>query len=772
MINKKYVIGFFSFFLFSCFNSNANQSSNSDFLAYYNTFYAAETSFNEAIEMIDSSNDSDKIPEQAKLLLEQSMQNSLIIENKFSNSQYLDDAYYILGRSSYLMNKVTASNYYFSRLINEFPSSKYNNEAKIWLGYLNLKIGNVLESKKSLLMLDKANDSEKRLLHLLSYEIYLHQGDFEFAEKSLIDAIEYSKKEQKLNIYNKLLIISEENGYSAKCIKYLDLIEETQSIENLDHILADKWMKYNIEAKNYKKSLDGLDKLISVAVKKDHLAKYIIEKAKINILMDDISLAKNSLIDFIDDNIDNRILKTKISEAYLILGEINLEHEFNFDGAKENFQSCSEISPTSAAGKKANAYLDSMDQYLVLIDEVKFSGSFDGVEIENNAEDDFLIPLPDNYSFVKMDSLYYNIARLLYFDLSVEDSAVFRFKNIVNEFPLSPYSYKSMVVLNIAEPDSGWNDKIDENQNLLNIFNDVFNTDLQNKRNNAWELLSESYDKSMNLFVELSEDFDDHLSLYAAGYISDFMYNDISNAVKYYNEYILNFPESEKIYEVKARLVEIKEILTNEIDNINQRKNYRIAQYWLNNDINVDSTVYYLDNSSKVGLNRSLKSYCQSLISSLEEYRSNLEIYTGNIEQNELDIDFIQLKIADFLYKEIDYDKLALDYYMNIIENSENTGYVKSSLASLIYIEPDKKWDSLLYSQVRDSAEYSVLLNNSLKKERYKVVGTQVTDSLDFLWYQDLFDNYFAEEEQDSTENNIQINEESENIKKEKKINR
>ena len=52
MINKKYVIGFFSFFLFSCFNSNANQSSNSDFLAYYNTFYAAETSFNEAIEMM------------------------------------------------------------------------------------------------------------------------------------------------------------------------------------------------------------------------------------------------------------------------------------------------------------------------------------------------------------------------------------------------------------------------------------------------------------------------------------------------------------------------------------------------------------------------------------------------------------------------------------------------------------------------------------------------------------------------------------------------
>ena len=51
----------------------------------------------------------------------------------------------------------------------------------------------------------------------------------------------------------------------------------------------------------------------------------------------------------------------------------------------------------------------------------------------------------------------------------------------------------------------------------------------------------------------------------------------------------------------------------------------------------------------------------------------------------------------------------------------------------------------------------------------YKVTGTPVSDSLDFLWYQELFETYFNSEQEDSTEVNIEINEENKNIKKEKR---
>ena len=40
----------------SCSNNGKSRRTNSDFLAYYNTFYTAETSFNEALEIIKEDN--------------------------------------------------------------------------------------------------------------------------------------------------------------------------------------------------------------------------------------------------------------------------------------------------------------------------------------------------------------------------------------------------------------------------------------------------------------------------------------------------------------------------------------------------------------------------------------------------------------------------------------------------------------------------------------------------------------------------------------------
>ena len=771
MISKGYVITLFSFLLFSCFNSNISQESESDFLAYYNTFYAAEKSFNEALEIIESSdNESFKISEQAILLLEQSIENALIIEKRFSETKYLDDSYYILGRASYLMDKVTVSSYYFKRLLTEFPESNFSSEAYIWLGYINLKIGNVIDAKKTLSLISQSSFSEKRLIYILAYEIFIYLDNYEEAEMNLLHAIEYSTKDQKLSIYKKLFKISENFNIGSNCIKYLDLIEQIISFENMDYELTIKWIEYNLIAENFNRVLDRLDKLISITIKKDYLAEYIIREAKINILLDNPIKAENTLINFINDNIDNRILKSKISEAYLILGELKLKYGFNILEGESNFQSSIEISSTSKYGKKAKIYIESIDDYLNLIEQVKYEKSIEGIEIEgNDINNEFLIPLPDDYSVNRnLDSLYFDLGRLLYFNLNSQDSAIVRFKKIVKEFSQSPYSYKSMIILDMAEPNNNWNDLIDMNSTSLLIFDSELSNEVELKRNEAWNVLSKSYSESMELFVQLSEEYQDDLALYAAGYISDYMFNDLGNAVSYYNDYLTKFSDSDKVVKVQSRLIEIKEILSNEIDNIKQRKNYRIANFWINNNINIDSTIYYLDNTSKIGLNRSLKSHSQSLISALKDYGTNLEIINRDTIDDEIDLDFLKLKIADFLYKEIDYDNLALDYYMNIIENSDNLNYVKTSMASLSYIKPSDKWDSLLFSKVKDSSEFLILLTNSLKSNKYKIMGSSISDSLDFLWYDDLYNTYFKETNPDSLEINLEPPN-NENIKKEKR---
>jgi len=105
---------------FSCFNSNKiDKKSSSNFLAYYNTFYASEKYFNDALKIIQlNESESDKIPSQALSLLDDAIKNALIIEEKFYDTKYLDDAYYILGMASFYKKNITSSEYYFNRIVN------------------------------------------------------------------------------------------------------------------------------------------------------------------------------------------------------------------------------------------------------------------------------------------------------------------------------------------------------------------------------------------------------------------------------------------------------------------------------------------------------------------------------------------------------------------------------------------------------------------------------------------------------------------------------
>ena len=81
---------------------------------YYNTFYNAEVSFLKANKIIDESPLilQDEIPPQAKKLLEDVVKNASIVIDKYPQSKYVDDAYFILGKSSFLIDRLTSSKYY------------------------------------------------------------------------------------------------------------------------------------------------------------------------------------------------------------------------------------------------------------------------------------------------------------------------------------------------------------------------------------------------------------------------------------------------------------------------------------------------------------------------------------------------------------------------------------------------------------------------------------------------------------------------------------
>ena len=90
---------------FGCFNPVKNKSKN-NFLAYYNTFYMADSFYKEALDLL-ALNEIEESENQQNLasintLFDKAIKNAQIIEKDFYESKYIDDAYYLLGRGSYL----------------------------------------------------------------------------------------------------------------------------------------------------------------------------------------------------------------------------------------------------------------------------------------------------------------------------------------------------------------------------------------------------------------------------------------------------------------------------------------------------------------------------------------------------------------------------------------------------------------------------------------------------------------------------------------------
>ena len=243
---KLLILGFFCFHLSSC--------------VYFNTFYNAENSFKEANEIIDNSSynfENNDIPTTAKKLLNESISSSNIVLNEYSDSKYVDDAIYYMGRSYFTLAEYFKAEKYFSELIINYPQSKYVNESKLWLEYTNLK----LDSKDSILIninliegsLNSKNDKE---LFFLLHNI---KGDFFVEKKKYIQAFtEYEKALDYINInskknmiYSKLSYISENEKMYDYAAIYLDKLElYSNNYDNKNDILR-RWINVKKQMKDY-----------------------------------------------------------------------------------------------------------------------------------------------------------------------------------------------------------------------------------------------------------------------------------------------------------------------------------------------------------------------------------------------------------------------------------------------------------------------------------------------------------------------------------------
>ena len=333
---------------------------------YYNTFYNAEVSFLKANKIIDESPLilQDEIPPQAKKLLEDVVKNASIVIDKYPQSKYVDDAYFILAKATFLKQEYAKSEKYINLLIKEKPNSIFIIEANIWLSYIYLKINDLDKCDSVLLSLENLKHSDKSLLLInkIRAELSLERNNIEMAYEFYGKALMFTnEKSTKTSILNKLFLIAEKQLDLDKIILYLTDLEIYAPTEMKKDVVLD-WIRYNRKAGNFNSILTKIEIMLASTEYQSIYMKLELERAKVYLDKQDFQSAKIFLNDF--TQIYQR--KNETAEAFYHLGYISLMEDFNLDLAEEYFEKSKKERSSSDYGKLSREMLDVIDDFEAL----------------------------------------------------------------------------------------------------------------------------------------------------------------------------------------------------------------------------------------------------------------------------------------------------------------------------------------------------------------------------------------------------------------------
>ena len=579
---------------------------------YFNTFYNAETYFADALKLIEDSamEKEDEIPSKAKNLLEKAINKCNIVIDEFPDSKYVDDAYFIIGKSGFLRSEFTIAEKHFSFIINEFPESEFYKESRIWLAYTQFKTGEVdtaLIQFKNMETEKNSRDNRYLIFNALG-DIHIEMDSVQTAFDYFDNAIEMARDSgQRIAVFNKIIRIAEKVQKYEIAVHYLEELEKQTNSPELRKSARLKWIDFNKILGEYDIILQEIDVLLGTAEYESMYLDLEMEKARIYMDRGDYSEGRTVLLTFIEQNIEKKDNKSKKAraEAYFILGESSLFNQFEFSAAREYFDKMSEEYNRSEFRTRTDKYLDLMDEYdemkkqyiesvKKLEEEPKQESDSARVDLANSETDstqtvDSLKIAEDEMNeiiemekgeldkgkdgesvktaVVVPDSVLFAMCEMLVFDFGRKDSAVNRYQELVNKFPESNRMFKALYALSVFSEDSlNWRTELETRfPNYDEIDNEdeeiVITDSLESLRRTALDLIEIDPVGARDSIKYIGQFYNDALSIYFTAYISDNYLQDLEESKYYYKTYIDSFPNHEFHAKAKTRLDMIEQAI-------------------------------------------------------------------------------------------------------------------------------------------------------------------------------------------------------------------
>ena len=684
---------------------------------YYNTFYNAEVNYKKAEKLIaetspdDSKND--KIPAQAKKLLGQAIENSLIVIESYPNSKYVDDAYFMIGKASFLRKEFYNAEKYLKQLIDLYPNSEYYIESQIWLIYTYLKMNDIELAKQKLANLEDSDIENQFLINNILAEISIENDSpfeaYNYYNKCISVAKEKSKK---TSVYLKLLNLSKNYSHLDSSIAYLDKLSEYTSGQMKKEIKLD-WIKYSREAKNFNDLLIEIDIMLANSEYSNIYIKLELERAKIYLDQNDFESAKI----FLSELSDTYSRKNESAEALYHLGYIALMESFDLDLALEYFEKSKKDRKSSLYGKRSRDMINRINDYKNLKQELEYV--LNKVAQDDNVEEEVdesinrrMMPKPKMKKDPSPDSLLFVISEKLLFDFDRLEDAKESYKTLVSSYKESKFRPQALYVLNFYFPDEEWIEILESDypQSEFNLNGAMLNDTQDNiefKRDLVWEICENSYSLCTNEFLKLFNTDGDHASLYLYAFINDNYLNRIGDAVSAYKEYVKIDSDLQYVNEAQSRLNEIEDNIYSSIELTNQRINYYYALESLQLGEDLDSVLVKINNTINGGFSKykSSAQLLKSRMNKLVSLKENIELSKNDSTILNPKIDSLYYIIAKIYQLDFIMDDSASYYYAKVINDFPKSKFKYPSITALNDIKGD--WTTYLQDNYPDSTYVS-----------------------------------------------------------------
>jgi len=540
--------------------------------AYFNYFHNANEFYDQAQSQILDLKDGEELSSSIIDLFNKTIERCNIVIENYPESKFVPSALFLKSKAHFYKN--------------EYVLSKSTLEK---LSSFNLNNLQIIESELWKLKSDWYILNDKKIIKDIKEIIYNSKSLKKNEEQSIL-----------LTAYLSLAEIYQETNIIDSSLYYLNqralIAKDRSSRMKASYLIAEKAYnekKYDIALENFKKTanfhpsikINQYSNIMVIRIlrelKKWDEAALIIESlvnnekfesinAELLLELANLLLTQNKLNESIDvfRQITEKYPKTIFSaEAYFNIGNYSLDIEKNYSKAKKMYENVELEFPSSIYISTSKSRINEINLVESYNDSINIYKAFiktDSTNVKN---------LTNETIHNKISFFYYSIAEIEAFRFNHINDGINYFNIIVNDYPNSSFSPKSLFSLyHLYQKISNNKLRIDIRDKLLKDYSDtdysrfISNSigleiqDLAGERMlNAEIFINQNPAEAINLYKKILEDFP-KTSYYSSiilsiAYIYDFNLNDFHSAYSYYKQLKENHPLSDQAIFASKRLV-------------------------------------------------------------------------------------------------------------------------------------------------------------------------------------------------------------------------